>query len=268
MPRFAANLSLMFTEVPFLERFERAARAGFDAVEYLFPYRWPATELAALLEQFGLSQVLFNLAPGDWEAGERGLAALPGRERDFAASIEQALEYAERLGCRRLHVMAGCPGAEVDPAAAERTYVENLRRACAVVGERPITLLIEPLNTGDMPGYFLTGTREARRILQAVGSERLRLQYDVYHMQIMEGNLAATLETCLPAIGHVQIAGVPGRHEPDSGEINYPFLFTHLDALGYAGWIGCEYRPQAGTEAGLGWLVPYGIRPRSARRLL
>lgn len=257
MPRFAANLSMMYQEVGFLDRFAAAAKDGFRAVEFMFPYAHPAVEVAARLRSAGLENVLFNLPPGDFERGERGLAALPGREAEFAASIGTALEYAEALGCPRLHVMAGIPGAGADRERCRATYVSNLRLAASRAAAAGRDVLIEPINTRDIPGYFLNRQDDAQAIRAEVGAPNLKVQFDLYHCQIVEGDLAVKLKRDLAHIGHVQIAGVPERHEPDRGEVNYPFLFAHLDAIGYAGWIGCEYRPRAGTSAGLGWIRPY-----------
>lgn len=257
MPRFAANLSMLFTDVDFPERFERASAAGFEAVEYLFPYAWDKEELAGQLKRHHLQQALFNMPPGDWDAGERGLAALRGREAEFRAGVAKAIEYARHLGCSRLHAMAGCLAPDASEQDAQEVYLENLRFAAQACREHGITVLIEPINTYDMPGYFLSGSAQAQRIVEAVGADNLRIQYDCYHMQIMEGNLAATMKPLLAQIGHIQVAGVPGRHEPDVGEIHYPYLFERLDEWGYDGWIGCEYRPKGTTEAGLGWFKPY-----------
>ena len=257
MPRFAANLSMMYQETGFLDRFAAAARDGFRAVEFMFPYAHPAAEVAARLREAGLENVLFNLPPGDFERGERGLAALPGREAEFAASIDTALAYAEALECPRLHVMAGIPGAGADRARCRATYIGNLRLAAARAAAAGREVLIEPINTRDIPGYFLNRQDDAQAIRAEVGAPNLKVQFDLYHCQIVEGDLAVKLKRDLAHIGHVQIAGVPERHEPDRGEVNYPFLFEHLDAIGYAGWIGCEYRPRAGTSAGLGWIRPY-----------
>ncbi len=253
MPRFAANLSMMFHETGFLRRFEAAARCGFRGVEFLFPYAFDAAAIRARLDASDLRQVLFNFPPGDWEAGERGIAALPGREEEFAASIDQALLYAAELDCPRLHVMAGILPPDIDPQAAENVFVDNLRRAAERAAEDGRTLLIEPINRRDMPGYFLSYQADARRIIERVGADNLRLQLDLYHCQIMEGDLAMHIREYLPLIGHVQIAGVPERHEPDTGEVRYSYLFDLLDELGYAGWVGCEYRPAHATEAGLDW---------------
>ncbi|MCP5150334.1 MAG: hydroxypyruvate isomerase family protein [Ectothiorhodospiraceae bacterium] len=254
MPRFAANLSMMFTEVPFLDRFERAARAGFTGVEFLFPYEHPAAEIARRLRDNGLSQALFNLPPGNWEAGERGMAALAGREAEFAASVDRALEYAEALDCPRVHVMAGLVP---DPAVRERAfdvYVGNLRLAAERAAAAGRELVIEPINNRDIPGYFINYQSDGVRAIEAVGSPVLGLQLDLYHCQIMEGDLAVHVRELAGVTRHIQIAGVPERHEPDVGEINYPYLFRLIDEVGYQGWIGCEYRPRGETEAGLGWL--------------
>jgi hydroxypyruvate isomerase len=248
MPRFAANLTTMFTERPFLERFEAAAAAGFGAVEFLFPYDRPAAELRAALDVAGLELALFNAPPGDWEAGERGLAALPGREADFRAAFAWALDYAEVLRPARLHVMAGLA---TGPAARE-AYVANLAWAAEAADGQGLT--IEPINSRDMPGYHLATSADAISVLEAVGAGNIGLQFDIYHAQIMEGDLTRRIERLMPRIAHVQIAGVPDRHEPDEGEVSYPHLFRLLDRLGYAGFVGCEYRPRGQTEEGLGWL--------------
>ena len=256
MPRFAANLTLMYTEHAFGDRFAAAAADGFDAVECLFPYALSADELAQRLREQRLNLVLFNLWPGDWAAGERGLAALPGREAEFAASVETALGYAQASGCRQLHALAGLvpAGATADDRAAmHRTYVGNLRRAARALAPHGITLLIEPINTRDMPGYVLNYQQSAHDVVAEVGEPNLKVQMDLYHCQIMEGDVATRLRQHIAGVGHLQIAGVPDRHEPDSGELNYPALFDLMDELGYRGHVGCEYRPRAGTSAGLGW---------------
>ena len=256
MPKFAANLSFLFAEQPFPERFARAAAAGFAGVEYLFPYAWPAAEIAGWLRDAGLQQVLFNLPPGDWAAGERGIACLPGREKEFAAGVEQALAYAEVLGCRRVHCMAGLRPAGVDEARLTATYVANLRHAADRFAALGASVLIEPINSRiDMPGYWLDDVGRAFSLCAAVDRDNVRVQLDLYHAQIIQGDLARTIEANLERIGHIQIADNPGRHEPGSGEINYPFLFALLDRLGYAGWVGCEYQPMTTTEAGLAWLT-------------
>ena len=257
MPRFAANLSMMFTELAFLERFEAAASAGFEAVEFLFPYEHSADDLATRLQRHGLRQVLFNLPPGDWDAGERGLASLRGREKEFARSVDTALEYARTLDCPRIHVMAGIPGPG-DRDAAWDTYVANLRVAAESAGEEGREVVIEPINTRDIPGYFLNFSADAARAIETVGLPNVGLQLDLYHCQIMEGDLAMHLRELMPITRHMQIAGVPDRHEPDVGEINYPYLFALVDELGYDGWIGCEYRPRGATLDGLGWFGKVG----------
>ncbi len=259
MPRFAANLSMMFGQLEFLERFGAAADAGFKGVEYLFPYPWPAAGLKQRLADHGLAQVLFNLPPGDWEGGERGIASLPGRRSEFEDGVSAAIEYAGALGCPQVHAMAGLMAAGADPEKHLHTYVENLKFAAAACAKAGIRLLVEPINTIDMPGYFLNRPRQALEVMEAVGSDNLFLQYDLYHAQIMEGRLAATIAANIGVIRHFQAAAVPGRNEPDGGEINYPFIFAHIDALGYDGWIGCEYKPRGDTVAGLGWGKDYGI---------
>ncbi|HWK45831.1 MAG TPA: 2-oxo-tetronate isomerase [Stellaceae bacterium] len=260
MPKFAANLSMMFTELDFLDRFEAAAANGFEAVEFLFPYEYPAAEIAARLEANGLVQALFNMPPGDWASGMRGLAALPGREADFAATLDTALAYAEALGCRKLHCMAGILPAGVERARAFDTYVKNLALVAEHMAAAGILVVIEPINTRDMPGFFLNRSGEARQVIETVGAENLKLQFDLYHCQIMEGDLAIHIRDTADITGHIQIAGVPERHEPDIGEINYPYLFQAIDTSGYEGWIGCEYRPRGPTVAGLGWFAPYRRR--------
>lgn len=264
MPKFAANLSFLFTEVPFTERFQRAAAAGFKGVEYLFPYDYPAAEIAECLHQNDLEQVLFNLPPGHWDAGERGLACLPQRQGEFAESVEQALSYAMQLDCRRLHCMAGLAPVEaacaahragVDAAELEAIYIANLRYAADRLATIGVTVMIEPINSRiDMPGYWLDSIEQGFRLINAVDRSNVKLQYDIYHAQIIAGDLARTLTANIERIGHIQIADNPGRHEPGTGEVNYPFLFELLDRLGYDGWVGCEYRPLTTTEAGLGWL--------------
>ena len=260
MPRFAANLSMMYNEVPFLERFAAAARDGFEAVEYLFPYEHTPEEIATRLRDNGLVQALFNLPPGNWAQGERGMACHPGREAEFAATVQAALPYALATGCRKLHAMAGLVPAGVSAQAARATYVANLRTAARALAPHGITLLIEPINTRDMPGYFLNYQQQAHDIATEVGEANLKVQMDFYHCQIMEGDLARRLQKHFSGVGHVQIAGVPDRHEPDQGEVNHPYLFEQLDALGYDCYIGCEYRPAGQTSAGLGWVRPYLTR--------
>jgi 2-dehydrotetronate isomerase len=259
MPRFAANLSMLFQDRPFLDRFAAAAACGFRGVEFLFPYQWPAEEIAGLLKEHRLEPVLFNLPPGDWEAGERGIAALPGREAEFSAGIDQALEHARLSGFRNLHAMAGIPGPDVDAGEAMATYVANLRVAADRLAPHGITLLVEPINGRDMPGYFLANSTMALEVMAAVDRPNLALQFDLYHAQVSEGDLAARLGRLLPRIGHIQVANPPDRREPSLGEVNFPYLFDLLDWSGYRGWVGCEYRPAGSTEEGLGWAAPYGI---------
>lgn len=260
MPNFAANLSMMFQEHAFLDRFEAAARAGFRGVEFLFPYEYPVAEVRARLREHKLTQALFNLPPGDWSKGERGVAIFSGREAEFRGYLAQAIDYAQAIGCEQLHVMAGMVPAGASQEQCERTFIDNLGYAAAQMKQHGIRTLIEPLNTFDNAGYFLTSIEQARRIMERVGSDNVFLQLDLYHRQMMQGNLAQTIETHLPVSRHIQIAGVPGRHEPDVGEVNYPFLFDLIDRLGYRGWIGCEYRPRAATIAGLSWAQAYGVR--------
>jgi len=255
MPKFAANLSFLFADRPFSERFAAAAAAGFKGVEYLFPYDYPAHDVADWLRESDLEQVLFNLVPGDWAAGERGLACLPHRQGEFAESVEQALDYAMVLDCQRVHCMAGLRPAEANETELEATYIANLRHAADRLATIGATVMIEPINSRiDMPGYWLDDVVQAFRLQQAIGRDNVKVQYDIYHAQIITGDLARTLEANIDRIGHIQIADNPGRHEPGTGEIHYPFLFDLLDRLGYDGWIGCEYKPLTTTEAGLGWM--------------
>ena len=254
MPKFAANLSMLFTEVEFLDRFEAAARAGFKGVEYLFPYDYPAEELKRRLDANGLTQVLFNLPAGDWAAGERGIACHPDRVEEFREGVERAIAYARVLGNTQVNCLAGIKPEGGSDDQARATLVENLRFAAEKLAAAGIRLIAEPINTRDIPGFFLNRTEQALAIFDEVGSDNLKLQYDIYHMQIMEGDLAPTMEKHLARIAHVQIADTPGRHEPGTGEIHYPFLFAHLDRLGYDGWVGAEYKPAGRTEEGLGWL--------------
>jgi len=254
MPKFAANLSMMYQEHAFLERFGAAAKDGFAGIEFLFPYEHPAAEIRARLADNGLTQALFNGPPGNWEAGERGLASLPGREDEFRLGVATALEYARVLGNERVHLMAGLIRPGEDRALHRATYVRNLEHAAREAAAAGVTIVIEPINTRDIPGFFLNRQDEAHAICAEVGAPNLKVQMDFYHCQIVEGDLAMKLRKYIAGVGHIQIAGVPERHEPDLGEINYPYLFGLMDELGYAGWVGCEYRPRAGTSAGLGWL--------------
>jgi hydroxypyruvate isomerase len=253
MPRFAANLTMLWSEVPFLERFARAAEHGFTAVEFLFPYAFEPAQIRRALDAASLDLVLHNLPAGNWDVGERGIACHPARIREFQEGVAQALEYARALGVKQLNCLAGKAPAGVPEAGVRQTLVKNLRHASEILKKDGIRLLVEPINTYDIPGFYLNRTAQAVSILDEVGSDNLFIQYDIYHAQRMEGELAATLQRHLARIGHVQIADNPGRNEPGSGEINYAFLFRHLDRIGYQGWVGCEYKPLAGTEAGLVW---------------
>ncbi|MGH8780202.1 2-oxo-tetronate isomerase [Paraburkholderia sp.] len=257
MPRFAANLTMMYAEHAFLDRFAAAAADGFKAVEFLFPYDFPAADLKARLDAHGLAQALFNAPPGGWANGERGIASLPGREDEFRRSVDTALDYARVLGNRKLHVMAGLIRADQSRERHREVYLRNLAYAAQAALADGITIVIEPINTRDIPGFFLNRQDDAQAIRAEVGAANLKVQFDCYHCQIVEGDLAVKLKRDMAGIGHIQIAGVPERHEPDIGELNYPYLFDLIDSLGYDGYIGCEYRPRAGTSAGLGWLRPY-----------
>ncbi|SFX11204.1 hydroxypyruvate isomerase [Janthinobacterium lividum] len=257
MPRFAANLTMMFNEVPFPQRFAAAAQAGFKGVEFLFPYDHAPQEVAGWLREHGLQNVLFNLPPGDWAAGERGIASLPGREEEFRAGVARAIEYALALGTPRVHMMAGLLPVGADVKLHRATYLANLRYAAQAVGEHGLELLIEPINGRDMPGYFLVTQAQGHALRLESGAANVKVQMDFYHTQIVEGDIAMTFKNNFDGIGHVQIASVPARNEPDDGEVNYPYLFKLLDDLGYEGWIGCEYRPRGRTQDGLGWLAAY-----------
>ncbi len=273
MPKFAANLTMMYPELPFLDRFEAAAKDGFKAVEYLFPYAFEAKELAARLKNNGLQQVLFNLPPGGvdaksideaWNNGTRGIACIPGREAELLAGASLALRYAEALDCPRLHMMAGLVPAGESKANVHETYVNNARAASQLVANQGINLLLEPINTRDIPGFFLNRQDEAHALIAEIDQPNVKVQMDLYHCQIVEGDVAMKIRQYLPTgnVSHFQIAGVPERHEPDIGEMNYPYLFDLIDSLGYEGWIGCEYKPKLGgqpngTSSGLGWLKPY-----------
>ena len=254
MPKFAANLTMLFNELPFLERFAAAKAAGFEAVEYLFPYPFEKDALVQALKSNGLTQVLHNLPAGNWDAGERGIACHPDRMEEFRAGVDQAIAYATALGCRQVNCLAGKVPAGVSPAQAQATFVANLKYAAEKLQAARIKLLIEPINSYDIPGFFLNTTAQALAVLEAVGSDNLYIQYDIYHAQRMEGELAATMQKHLARIAHIQLADNPGRNEPGTGEINYAFLFRHLDAIGYTGWIGCEYKPRTTTSDGLGWI--------------
>jgi hydroxypyruvate isomerase len=254
MPKFAANLTMLFNEVPFLDRFAAAAETGFEAVEFLFPYAFSIADLRERLSANKLKLVLHNLPAGNWEAGERGIACLPSRVAEFREGVPRAIEYAKALNVPQLNCLVGIPNADVSREEARATIVENLRFAAAALKEQGIRLLVEPCNSFDIPGFALNKSSEGLDVIREVGSDNLFLQYDIYHMQRMEGELAATIKKNLPSIAHIQLADNPGRNEPGTGEINYPFLFSYLDSLGYDGWIGCEYKPRAGTREGLGWL--------------
>ncbi len=254
MPKFAANLTMLFNEVPFLDRFAAAASAGFDAVEFLFPYPYKAVELAQQLERHNLKLVLHNLPAGNWEAGERGIACLPARRAEFQEGVGRAIEYAKALDVPQLNCLVGIPTADVDRDTALATIVENLRFAATALGREGIRLLVEPCNSYDIAGFALNRSAEALDVIAQVGSDNLYLQYDIYHMQRMEGELAATIKKHFAKIAHIQLADNPGRNEPGTGEIHYPFLFDLLDSLGYEGYIGCEYKPRTTTTEGLGWL--------------
>jgi hydroxypyruvate isomerase len=254
MPQFAANLTMLYNEVPFLERFERAANSGFKAVEFLFPYAYEAAEIKNLLEKHQLKLVLHNLPAGDWDAGDRGIACHPGRVEEFSAGVAKAIEYANYLNVGQVNCLAGKAPVGVDAKLAHDTFVSNLKYAAEQLKQVKIKLLIEPINTFDIPGFFLSKTQQALDILSEVGADNLFIQYDIYHAQRMEGELSNTIEKNLSKIAHIQLADNPGRNEPGTGEIHYPHLFKMLDRIGYQGWIGCEYKPATTTEAGLSWM--------------
>jgi len=253
MPRFAANLTMLFGEKPFLDRFAAAKAAGFSGVEYLFPYDYDKADLREQLDEHGLIQVLHNLPAGNWAEGERGIAILPDRVDEFRDGVARAISYAKALDCRQLNCLVGIAPRDTDPFEMNEVLVENLRFAADALGRERIKLLVEPINTLDIPGFFLNRTEQAVQLIADVRSSNLFIQYDIYHMQVMEGDIARSLQKHLPRIAHVQLADNPGRNEPGTGEINYPFLFRHLDTLGYRGWVGCEYKPKTTTVDGLGW---------------
>ncbi len=257
MPKFCANLSMLFTEYDFLTRFDKAAQAGFTGVEYLFPYAFGKDEIVDCLNRNGLTQVLHNLPAGDWDAGERGIACLPDRVEEFKAGVEQAIDYANALGCKQVNVLAGIAPNDQSAELIKQTFLDNINYAATKLRAHGIKLLIEAINTRDIPGFYVTSTQQTLDLIQASGNDNINVQYDIYHMQIMEGDLAPTMKQHLSMINHIQLADNPGRHEPGTGEINYPFLFSYLDEIGYDGWIGCEYKPKTTTQAGLGWLKPY-----------
>ena len=254
MPKFSANLTFLFTELPFMDRFEAAANAGFKAVEYMAPYPYAADALQAALKANDLVQALFNLPVGDWDNGERGMACIPGREAEFKNGVATAITYAQALDCKKINCLSGKLPPGVSREAATATLIDNLKYAAAELKGAGIMLVMEPINSYDIPGYFVNRTIEALAILDAVGSDNLFIQYDVYHAQRMEGELGATLSQQRSRIGHIQIADNPGRNEPGTGEINYTWLLKHIDATGYDGWVGCEYKPKTTTAAGLGWM--------------
>ena len=254
MPKFAANLTMLFNEVGFLDRFEAAADAGVKGVEYLFPYAFKKEELAEKLDRYGLTQVLHNLPAGNWEAGERGIACDPSRVGEFQDGVGRAIEYAQALGCKQVNCLAGKTPAGADAGRMRETFIENLRFAAGELKTAGIRLLVEPINTYDIPGFYLNRTAQAAEILAAVGSDNLFIQYDIYHAQRMEGELANTIKRYLPQIAHIQLADNPGRNEPGTGEINWRCLFDFIDRSGFDGWIGCEYKPATTTREGLGWI--------------
>ena len=254
MPRFAANLTMMFNEVSFLERFGAAARAGFHAVEFLFPYDYPADQIKAELDDHKLELVLFNMPAGNWSAGDRGLACDPASVQHLRDGVNTAVGYARVLGCRQIHLMAGIRPRGATEGAMYDTYLANVQFAAAELARHDMTLLLEAINTRDMPGFYLNTSHQAFDLMDAAGASNVRFQYDVYHMQIMEGDLATTLKKHIARIGHIQIADPPARNEPGTGEINYSFIFEWLDAIGYSGWVGCEYRPKSTTTDGLAWM--------------
>ncbi len=257
MPKFCANLTMLWNELDFVDRFAAAAKAGFTGVEYLFPYDYDKGQLAEQLQKHKLAQVLHNFPAGDWSKGERGIGCHPDRVAEFQDGVGKAIEYATALGCKQLNCLAGIAPAGVAPGKLHDTFVSNLKFAAAKLKATGIKLLMEPINTRDMPGFYLTRTQQALDLIREVGSDNLYVQYDIYHMQVMEGDLAHTIEANLALIPHMQLADNPGRNEPGTGEINYSFLFQHIDRIGYRGWIGCEYKPRTTTEAGLGWIKPY-----------
>jgi len=257
MPKLCANLSLLYTELDFMDRFAAASKSGFKGVEYLFPYAYPKAQLVDALARNKLVQVLHNMPPGDWAKGDRGIACQPDRVGEFQDGVGKAIAYATALGCKQLNCLAGLAPQGVAPDKVRATFVANLKFAAEKTKAAGIRLVTEPVNNRDIPGFYLNRSQQALEIMDEVGSDNLWLQYDIYHMQIMEGNLARTIEANLARINHMQLADNPGRHEPGTGEINYPFLFDWIDRIGYAGWIGCEYNPKAGTVEGLGWAKPY-----------
>lgn len=259
MPRLAANLTMMFNEVPFLDRFAAAAKAGFTGVEFLFPYDFPAAEIRKRLDDNGLTQVLFNMPPGDWALGERGMASLPGRQPQFRDGVKLALEYAAALNCKLVHCMAGIPGKDVAFGTAAALYATNVAWAAEQASAAGVRLCLEPINHRDMPGFHLNTMAQAAAVIAAIGAEKVGLQFDIYHCQITEGDITKRMELHLPIIAHMQLADVPARNEPGTGEIGWPYVFRRVDELGYQGWIGCEYRPAGDTVAGLAWRQAFGV---------
>jgi hydroxypyruvate isomerase len=259
MPRLAANLSMMFNEVAFLDRFDAAAKAGFKGVEFLFPYDFPAAELKRRLDANGLTQALFNMPPGDWAAGERGLASLPGRQAEFRDSVKKALDYAEILDCKLIHCMAGIPPAGTSPVTAAALYAANLAWAGEEAQKAGRRLALEPINHRDMPGFHLNTVEQGAAVVDAIGIERVGLQFDIYHCQITQGDVTKRMEALIARIVHMQIADVPARNEPGTGELGWEFIFRRIDELGYTGWVGCEYRPAGDTVAGLAWRARFGV---------
>jgi len=257
MPKFSANLSMLFTEAGFADRFERAAKAGFKGVECQFPYELPKEDIAAKLDKYGQEMVLFNIPAGDWAAGERGTACLPGRESEFQEGVGKAIEYAKALKCPRINCLAGLTPKDAPADKVRQTLVNNLKFAADAMQKAGISLLVEMLNDKDIPGFYLVRTQDTLRLFEEVKHANLWLQYDIYHMQVMEGNLTKTIQENVGRIGHIQLADNPGRHEPGTGEINFTNLFKFIDESGYTGWIGCEYKPAGATEDGLGWIKPY-----------
>ncbi len=257
MPKFNANLSMMFQEFDFLGRFSQARSAGFTGVEVLFPYDFEPDTIRNNLEQHALELVLMNAPPGNFDAGDRGLACIPTRTGEFQDSIDTAIRYATALDCRRLHCMAGLKPQHVPTEVAEQTFIHNIQFAADQAISHGIDIMVEPINIRDMPNYFLNYSSQATDLIKRIDRQNVKLQYDIYHMQIMEGDLAHTIQSLLPMIGHMQLADTPGRHEPGTGEINYSFLFDHIDRCGYQGWIGCEYRPKNDTASGLNWIKPH-----------
>lgn len=265
MPRFAANLSFLFQEEPFLDRFAAAAEQGFEAVEFMFPYDHSAAAVAAAARDANVKIALFNAPPGDWANGERGLAALPARRQDFRIAMARAFDYARAIRCTNVHVVAGIQPAGADRRTMEACYMDNLAWAAQQASQIGVTLMIEPINQRDIPGFFLSDFDFAERVVTEIGSTSLRLQFDIYHAQIIHGDIAKRLTRQMPWVGHVQIANPPDRREPGKGEIDYRYMFERLDALGYDGWVGCEYRPEGSTVESLSWIRDHGVTPQKKK---